>query len=523
MAEKVIVDPVTRIEGHLKIEVEVDGGKVVDARSSGTMYRGFEQLLIGKDPRDALRITQRICGVCNAIHGITSALNLDNAFGATVPDAGRIIRNIIFASQFLADHPLHFYHLAALDYLDVLAVAKYAGKDPALLAVKDKIVGLVKANDTYPLTPRYEPDAFSISDPDIVITAVAHYLQALEIRKKAHEMMALWGGRVPFFQNVVAGGVGIRPTVSRIAETQWRLKEITNFIENVYVKDVIALGTGPLKPLHDLKVGFGVGNYISWGVFDQGKSGEVTAENRSFLKPGIITNLNLTNVEVPDVNKVTEDVKYAWYKSGSGLNPKEGETDPDAKKAGGYSWLKAPRYDGKPREGGPLARMLITQEKGFMDLVSELGVWPSAVARHAARAYETLLIAKEFSKWLDQLAEIVNKDPNAPVCDDKPVPTKAEGYGVVDAPRSANGHWITIEGGKIKRYQLVVASTWNLCPRDDKGQRGPVEEALIGTPVPDPKNPNNIVRVVRSFDPCLACSVHIIHPETNEILKFSVT
>lgn len=520
---KVVIDPMTRIEGHLKIEVEVDGGVVKDAWSAGTMYRGFEQLLVGKDPRDAGRITQRVCGVCNAIHGMTSALALDNAFGAEVPDAGRIIRNIIFGAQYLADHPLHFYHLSALDYLDVMAVASYAGSDPALLAVKDKIVKLVQANDTYPLTPRYEPDAFTLKDPDLVTTAVAHYLKALEMRKLGHEMMALWSGRVPFFQNVVPGGVGIRPTVQRIAETMWRLEQMTDFVNNVYAKDVVTLGTGPLKPIHDLKVGFGVGNFISYGVFDQKKSGEVTAENRSFLKPGVIMGADLANIQAVNKDKITEDVKYAWYKSKSNLNPKDGETDPDPKKTGAYSFVKSPRYDGKPMEGGPLSRMLILQEKGFMDLAGKIGVWPSAVARHAARAYETVLIAAEMKKWLTELAGLVAKNPTAPVCDDKPVPDSGEGFGMVDAPRSANGHWITIEGGKIKRYQLVVASTWNFGPRDDKGVRSPVEEALIGVPVPDPNNPTNVVRVVRSFDPCLACSVHIIHPKTNEILKFRVT
>ena len=174
MAEKIIIDPVTRIEGHLKIEVEVENGVVKDAWSSGTMYRGFEQLLIGKDPRDAMRITQRICGVCNTIHGMTSVLAIDQAFGATVPDNGRIIRNLIFALDWLADHPLHFYHLAALDYIDIMAVASYTGNDPGLLGVKAKIVDLVTKGDTYPLTPRYEPDAFTVKDPELVTTAVAH-------------------------------------------------------------------------------------------------------------------------------------------------------------------------------------------------------------------------------------------------------------------------------------------------------------------------------------------------------------
>lgn len=520
MATKVIVDPVTRVEGHLKIEVEVDNGVVTDAKSSGTMYRGFEQLLKGKDPRDPIRITQRICGVCNTIHGMTSALAIDDAFKAEVPDAGRIIRNIIFAADWLADHPLHFYHLSALDYIDIMAVANYTGNDPALLAVKDKVVGLVKANDTYPLTPRYEPDQFTVNDPNIVTTAVYHYLQALDIRKLGHEIGALWGGRMPFFQNVVPGGVGIRPTVQRIYETKWRFKKMRDFIENTYFTDVVTLGTGPLKPIHDLKVGFGVGNFISYGAFDQGKSGDL--KNR-FFKSGVVENLDLKNVKALDDGKITESVKYAWYKDHPAVYPIKQETEPNPKKEGAYSFVKAPRYDGKPHEGGPLARMLIQQPKAFVDLATTIGLWPSAVARHAARAFETVMLAKEVDKWLDELAEIVGKDPNAAVCDDKDVPSSGSGKGLIDAPRSANGHWIEIEGSKIKNYQIVVASTWNFGPKDDKGVRSPVEEALIGTPVPDVNNPINVVRVVRSFDPCLACSVHVIHPRTNEILKFRVT
>ncbi len=520
MAERVIIDPVTRIEGHLKIEVELEDGVVKDAWSTGTMYRGFEQLLQGKDPRDPIRITQRVCGVCCAIHGMTSALAIDDAFKAEVPNNARIIRNLIFGAHWLADHPLHFYHLSALDYLDVMAVASYEGNDPALLAVKDKIVSLVSANDTYPFTPRYEPDDFFVRDPDIVTTAVAHYIKALDVRKLAHEMAALWSGRVPFFQNVVAGGVAIRPTVQRIAETLWRLEQVTDFVENVYWPDVKMLGTGPLKPLHDLKVGYGVGNYITYGAFDLKKSGDL--KNR-FFKSGIIDNLDLENVKDVDAEKITEDVKYSWYKSKSGLHPDKGETDPDPKKEGAYSFIKSPRYNGKPHEGGPLARMLVLQDKDFVDLVSGIGLWPSVIARHASRAYETVLLAREMKKWLTELATNMEKDPTASVCDEKEVPDSGEGMGLTDAPRSANGHWINIKGGKIENYQLVVASTWNFGPRDDKGQRGPVEEALIGTPVPDPKNPNNIVRVIRSFDPCLACSVHIIDPKTNELRKFKIT
>ena len=516
MAERVIIDPVTRIEGHLKIEVEVENGVVKDAWSSGTMYRGFEQLLIGKDPRDAMRITQRICGVCNTIHGMTSVLAIDQAFGATVPDNGRIIRNLIFALDWLADHPLHFYHLAALDYIDIMAVASYTGNDPGLLGVKAKIVDLVTKGDTYPLTPRYEPDAFTVKDPELVTTAVAHYLQALEWRKYAHDLIAPWAGRMPFFQNVVPGGVGIRPTVEKIVELQQGLIPLVKWLNDVYVKDVLTFGTGPLLPIHQLKVGKGVSNFISYGAFDLKTSGDL--KNR-FFKSGIVTDLDLVGINEVDAAKITEDVKYAYYKSASGLNPVKGKTDPDPKKSGAYTFLKSPRYDGKPHEGGPLARMLIQQDPGFMDIGAKIGLWPSAVARHAARAYETALLAKEVPNWLNQLLDNLGGD----VCDDKAVPDSGEGVGLTDAPRSANGHWLTIKGGKTETYQIVNASTWNFCPRDDKGVRGPVEESLIGCPVPDPKNPINVVRVVRSFDPCLACSIHIIEPKTNEILKFRVT
>jgi hydrogenase large subunit len=346
--------------------------------------------------------------------------------------------------------------------------------------------------------------------------AVSHYLQALEMRKLGHEMLALWGGRAPFFQNVVVGGVGIRPTVERIAEFTWRFEQLASWIENVYVKDVVTFGTGPLKPIHDAKVGFGVKNFHSYGAFDEKKSGDM--KNR-FYTQGVIKDLDLANIGDLDAAKIKEDVKFAYYKSESGLHPSVGKTDPDPKKADAYTFLKSPRYDGNPSEGGPLSRMLIMQDAGFMDLAGKIGVWPSAVARHAARAYECLMLVKQIRVWLDQLAKNIDGE----VCDDKAIPDSGEGAGLTDCPRSANGHWVSIEKGKIANYQIVNASTWNFGPRDDKGVRGPVEEALINAPVPDPNNPINVVRVIRSFDPCLACSVHIIEPNTNEILKFKVT
>ncbi|KNZ68999.1 nickel-dependent hydrogenase large subunit [Thermincola ferriacetica] len=514
MAQKIVVDPITRIEGHLAIEVEVEGGVVKDAKCKGTLFRGLEIICQGKDPRDAAVLTSRSCGVCPAEHAHASVQQLDMAFGAEVPDNGRIIRNLVAGSNFIASHILHFYHLTALDYLDIMAIAQYNGADPALLKVRDKVVALVKAGDTAPFTPRYNPDQFSVADPTVVTTAVHHYIQALEMRKKAQEMLAIFGGKMPHHVTYVAGGVTIQPTPDRIAAFRSRLLELIDFINNVYLKDVLYFGTGPLKPLHDMKVGAGCGNFLSYGNFDLGKSGDF---NNRFLKAGAIFNGDLTKVNPLDPDKIHEEVKYSWYENTTtGKHPYEGETKPDAKKEGAYSWLKAPRYDGKPMEVGPLARQLVTQEKGFMDLVNKLGAWPSAVARHAARAWECKLIAEAMLKWVGELK------PGEPVCNEKPVPEKGRGMGLVEAARGALGHFGVIENYKIRNYQMVVPTTWNCSPADDEGVKGPVEQALIGAPVPDPENPINLVRIVRSFDPCVACAVHLIHPDTNEIKKFRV-
>ncbi len=514
MAQKIVVDPVPRIEGHLGIEVEVENGVVKDAKCSGTLWRGIEVILEGKDPRDAAVVTQRICGVCPAEHALASIQNLDMAFGADVPDNGRIVRNLVAGANYIQSHILHFYHLAALDYIDIMAVAKYAGSDPALLKVKDKVVALVKAGDTAPLTPRYNPDQYCVADPTLVTTAVHHYIQALEMRKKAHEMLAIFGGKMPHHVTYVPGGVTIQVTADRIASFQSRLLELIDFIKNVYLQDVLTFGTGPLKPLHVAKVGHGCGNFLSYGMFDLGKSGDY--KNR-FLKSGAIFGGDISKVNPLDPNKIEEFVKYSWYDDATtGKHPLEGETKPNPTKDGAYSWLKAPRYDGKPMEVGPLARQLVNQDKGFMDLVTSIGAWPSAVARHAARAYECKMVADAMAKWLTELK------PGEAVCNEKPVPETGEGMGLVEAARGALGHFVQVEGKKTKRYQCVVPTTWNCSPMDDTGVKGPVEQALIGAPVPDPNNPINLVRIVRSFDPCIACAVHLIHPDTNEIKKFRV-
>jgi Ni,Fe-hydrogenase I large subunit len=519
MAKKIVVDPITRIEGHLKIEVEIEDGKVKNAWSSGTMARGFEALLTGKDPRDASYITSRFCGVCYSVHQLGSARALDAAFGAKVPWGGELIRNLVMGAQYIYDHVIHFYQLSALDYIDIMAIADYQGKDKELLAVKDKIIGMVKSKDTYPLTPRYEPDAFTVKDPDIVISAVKHYLDALKMHAKARNMGAIWGGRTPHYQNIVVGGVTSLPDVNQVARFRSMLDEQAKFVNEVYIPDVLAFGTGPLWPLATMGVGGGHYNYMSYGDFKKDEAGK-----NLVFPAGIIMGLNPANIKVDavDPGKITESVKYAWYKENKPVHPYNGEQVFNLDKKDAYSFVKAPRYNGKPVEVGPLARMIIAKNPAVLDLVSK-GAKPGAVARHAARAVETKLVVDACYNWTDQLLTEMTK-PGFKIHDTDhwDPPETGMGAGFSEPPRGALGHWIKIKDRKIENYQAVVPSTWNASPRCENGIRGQYEESLIGAPVPDPKNPVNVVRIIRSFDPCLACAVHIIDPQTNEIRKFIV-
>jgi len=519
MHKKITIDPVTRLEGHLKIDVEINDGKVTDAWSSGTMARGFEALLSGKDPRDAPYITSRFCGVCYSVHQLASSRALDAAFGAKVPWGGELIRNLVMGAEYIYDHVLHFYQLSALDYIDIMAVANYTGKDKDLLAVKDKIVGLVKNNDTYPLTPRYEPDEFTVKDPDMVITAVKHYLDALKMHAKARNMGAIWGGRTPHYQNIVVGGVTSYPDINQVERFRAMLDAQARFVNEVYIPDVLAFGTGPLWPLAEMGVGGGHLNYLSYGDFKK------DPEGKSLVFPaGVIVGLDPGNIKVGAVNQdgIAESVKFAWYKENKPVHPYNGEQVFDLDKKDAYSFVKAPRYEGKPMEVGPLARMIVAKNPDLLGLVQK-GAKPGAVARHAARAIETKLVVDACYDWLDQLlAEMTKPGFRIHDTDHWDPPDSGMGAGFSEPPRGALGHWIKVKDRKIENYQAVVPSTWNASPRCENGVRGQYEESLIGAPVPDPKNPLNVVRIIRSFDPCLACAVHVIDPKTNEIRKFVI-
>jgi hydrogenase large subunit len=463
---KIGIDPVTRIEGHLKAEVAVAGGKVVDAHITGGMYRGFEQILIGRDPRDATQITQRICGVCPTAHATASALALDDAFGVELTDNGRIARNLILGANFLQSHILHFYHLAALDYCN--------------------------GPDTAPFIPRYANNDMRLPK-EINDVAVGQYLEALEIRKICHEMVALLGGKMPHVQGIVVGGSTEIPTREALNAYAERFKKVKQFILEKYVP-IVYLLAGPYGDL--LKTGVGHKNLVSWGVFPLDNKGN------TLLKPGVYTDGKDYAV---DPAMIKEYVKYSWFEdSTTGLNPTEGKTLPNPNKPGAYSFIKAPRYNGKPHEGGPLARMWATNPELSATGQKELGVTRlrdigdacfSILGRHVARAEETALVAMAVEEWLSQA------EPGKETFVPTPIPDSAQGLGMTEAPRGALLHYIDIKDQQIANYQVTSATIWNANPRDDMGVRGPIEEALIGVPVPDVNSPVNVGRLIRSFDP----------------------
>jgi hydrogenase large subunit len=516
---KITVDPITRIEGHLKIEVVTENGVVKDANSAGMMFRGIELILQGRDPRDAQRYTQRICGVCPTSHSIAATLNLDSAFGLSdkIPDNGRIVRNLILGAAHIADHILHFYHLTALDYVDVTKIAGYGGNDPTLNSVKK----FALRGELAPFVPRYEGD-YRLSD-QMNIDALAHYVKALEMRRKGQEMLTIFGGKMPHNMGVIPGGVTETVTIDKIASFLWRLNELRDFINNVYIPDVLAVAEA--YPDY-FEIGAGCGNLLSYGSFDlDGTNPDYTKRDRLLKQGTVSTDLKL---EAIDTGKIMEHVKYSWYdNSSTGKHPTQGETKPSYGKNGAYSWVKSPRYDGKVYEVGPLARMVATYASGdptvkaLVDSVlSRFKASPAALfsvlGRHAARALYTKFIADTMPGWLLQLK------PGEPAYVDYEIPDESKGMGLVDAARGALGHWIEVKDKKIANYQCVVPSTWNLCPRDDMGQPGPVEQALIGTKIKDENNPFEIGRIVRSFDPCLACAIHVITPRGKEIGTFKV-
>ncbi len=549
---RVVVDPIPRIEGHLRIEVEIENGKVKDAWSTGTLFRGLEIILQGRDPRDAHLLTQRSCGVCTLVHSLASVRAVEDALKIKIPPNARIIRNLTHAAQNMHDHPVHFYQLCALDWVDVVSALSADAKKTASLSadvsgrpqsvkyyegLKGKLKAFVDSGQLGPFTNAYWGHPAYKLPPEANLMAVGHYLDNLRQQVLAAQMTAIWGAKNPHLQGHLPGGVTsiAQLNVDRISEYLYKLRDQIAFIEEVYVPDLLAIA-GFYK---DWGAIGGNKNFMSYGDFP-----ESDVEPDSFYFPrGMVMNRELKLVKL-DPSKVTEDVTHAWYKGDKPLHPSVGETIPltgDALKGavpdtkGKYTWMKAPRYDGQVMEVGPLAQCLVSYVGGNKEIkdttdmvLKKLNVGPEALystlGRLAARGIKCLVNAKRAEKWTMDLIENVKKGDMATFTPYKLDETvNGQGAGLNDVARGSLGHWINIEKGKIKNYQQVVPSTWNLGPADAKGQKSAVENALIGTPVADPKKPLEVLRTVHSFDPCIACAVHVIDPKTNEIYKFRVS
>lgn len=525
MAERIVIDPVTRIEGHLKIEVEISNGVVTDAWSSGTLFRGIETILEGRKPDEAWLLAQRLCGVCTYIQGATSIRSVEDAMQLTIPDNGRIVRNLMAGSLFIHDHPVHFYHLSALDWIDIIsALSANVGTTADLASqispgapaidfteVQATLQNFVDSGKLGPFAGGYWGHPAYTLSPEENLLFAAHYLYALRQQVKAGQLQAIFGGKNPHPQNLRVGGVTCQEelTTARIGEFRSLLNEMRDFIDQVYLPDVVHLAQA--YPGWAQLGGFR--NYMSYGEFPLSSSDPTEL----FLPCGVIMDKNLDAVEDVLLAQISEHVQHSWYQGSTARYPQEGETLPNFTgydTANRYSWLKAPRYNGEPMEVGPLARVLISYGLGQNRIVPALDSFlgqtgltiddmHSTLGRSAARAIETQVVADAMVDWLDQLI------PGATARVTAEMIASGTGIGLNEAPRGALGHWIRINNAKIEHYQMVVPSTWNLGPRCAAGYRGPVEEALIGTPVANPEQPVEILRIVHSYDPCLACAVHI--------------
>lgn len=547
----VVVDPLTRIEGHLRIEVEVEKGKVKDVRSCGTLFRGLEMILKGRDPRDVQHFTQRTCGVCTYTHALASTRALEDAiFNAThkdIPANATYIRNLVLGQLFLHDHIVHFYHLHALDWVDVTSalqadpskaaslansISSRPTKAEDLRAVQDKLKAFVASGQLGPFTNAYflgGHPAYYL-EPEANLVATAHYLEALRVQVEAARGMAVFGGKNPHPQFLVAGGVTCYDalTPERIKEFEEIYKKTAAFVRDVYIPDLL-LVAGAYKDWAGIG---GTHDFMTMGDFPKA-GGERKLESR-WLKPGIIYNRDLAHVQDFDPTKISEHIRHSWYDGDKADNPYDEKTEPKFTHMGDkdrYSWLKAPRYDEHSTETGPLACVLVNYAKGNPDIkplvdmvLQKLSVGPEALfstlGRTAARGIETLAIANKMASMLEEFKDNIRSDKQ--IVEDLEVPQESKGVGFVEAPRGGLSHWIRIEKGRVGNFQLVVPTTWNLGPRDANNVLGPCEEALMGTPIADPKRPVEILRTVHAFDPCIACAVHVIDGETNEVRKFKV-
>ncbi len=529
-----IIDPITRIEGHLRAEMEVTDGVVTDAWVSGGCFRGMELVVRDRTPEDAAYIVQRICGVCPVSHAHASSIAAEKAYGISIPNNARIIRNLIEGSQFLHSHILWFYNLAGLDYVNPLnalsadAAAAYdlAGElgtpSTDFVGLQDRLkkfaengqLSIFSGNwfDTgeYNLTP----------EADLILTA--HYLEALQMQGKASEIAGLLGGKMPHIMTIVPGGTAFVPTEEKLDDLKGLVDELYNWVANTMIPDTLAVAK--FYP-EAATFGKGVGRYGAWGVFER-PSMEM---NDRYLPAGVLDeNFNISDV---DESKITEYVGRSWYEGDADLPPFEQGVKPaftEYNVDDRYTWNKCPRYDGKPLETGGFARLLVAYKRnvpfvvehidGLLEALGakkgELSALQNTLGRTGSRQIETLYVATLMKEWVEELCEAVKGGDSAYFT--TPSQITGEGTGFWEAPRGALYHSEKVKDGKIEDYQIIIPSTWNLAPHDPEGNYGPLEQALIGVPVADIEKPINALRTVHSFDPCTACAVHVVEPKTGK-------
>jgi len=572
MSERIVVDPITRIEGHLRIEAQMDGDRIDKAYSAGTMVRGIEIILRGRDPRDAWAFAQRICGVCTLVHGLASIRAVENALDYPIPPNAQLIRNLMNGAQYVHDHVMHFYHLHALDWVDVVSALKADPKATSELAqsissypksspgyfsdMQKKLKDFVESGQLGIFANGYWGHPAYKLPPEANLMATAHYLEALAWQRDVAKLHAIFGGKNPH-PNFLVGGVACPIDLNsdsainakRLAQVQDIITKMQTFVDQVYIPDLLAIA-GFYKDWGAR--GEGLGNFLTFGDFPE----KGMDDPSSFLIPaGAILDRDLSTIHDVDMNaadEIQEYVSHSWYDyeggKANGLHPYDGETNlnysgptPPYEQLDvdqSYSWMKSPRWKGNAMEVGPLARMLMLYASGneqAQDLVNmtlktldvPVDALFSTLGRTAARGLETKIIADMMQTWQNNLVANIKagdtKTHNEKLWEPATWPKQARGVGFMEAPRGGLAHWIVIEDEIIKNYQAVVPSTWNAGPRDQNGQPGAYEAALQDNhTLHDSTQPIEILRTIHSFDPCIACAVHVTDPDGEELIKVKV-
>ncbi|MGF1508555.1 MAG: nickel-dependent hydrogenase large subunit [Myxococcota bacterium] len=565
MAKRLVIDPITRIEGHLRIDVEVEHGSVQKAWASCTMWRGIENILLGRDPTEAWLFAQRFCGVCTTVHALASVRAVEDALEILIPPNAQFIRNMILGAHALHDHIVHFYHLSALDWIDVTDIPNADPKKASALgeslsdwprnstaemaASKQKVVALLESGQLGIFAHGYWGHPAMQLPPEVSLLAFSHYLQALEYQRKANQVVGMLGGKTPHVQNMTVGGVSnaINPNaggslnLDRLYRMKSLIDEVSAFVHQVYLPDACAIA----------------GLYSDW--FEHGAGDRnflavpdlpTDARAQTFDLPGgVIMGGDLASVRPINTwqdqklrSAVSEDITHAWYEGKVQAHPWEGETRDqytDYQPFGKYSWVKAPRYDGKPMEVGPLAGVLIGYAQGHERTVRwadqalasinavarrevTLSSFQSTMGRYAARAIRAAMLAELIQDhWLRLVDNVVGGDGRVHTVPRFP-PGEVQGVGFHEAPRGTLSHWTVVNDGKLANYQAVVPTTWNASPRDAGGKPGPYEAALVGVPIADVNLPLEVLRTVHAFDPCMACACHVLSPDGQPVQTIKV-